>query len=285
MGNLTEWSVRPIAGSFGAEIIGANLAKPLTNEQLDHLGQLLAKYLVVVYRDQRLNIKLFEQFAEQLGPFGDTPFVTPIKDHDNVLAVIREANEKGDLFGGAWHSDWSFQPNPPSYTLLYGREVPEVGGDTVFTNQYLAYEALSPRLQRTLEGLYGIHSAAPSYGPQGTFGQQNPKRTMDIQGSDEALKTQIHPIVRTHPDTGKKLLFINDVYTIGIESMTAEESDMILKPLLAHCRKIQFTCRVRWTPGSLVIWDNRSTQHHAIDDYAGSRREMYRITIAGEKPQ
>ena len=281
---MTSLDIRPITGALGADVYGVRLDKPLDEALLNTIKRLLADYLVVVFRDQKLVIDQFEKFAQQLGPFGETPFVTPMEGHPNVLSVVREADETGDLFGGAWHSDWSFQSCPPSYTLLYAKEVPQCGGDTVFTNQYLAFEMLSTGMQRLLEGLNAVHSAAPSYGPDGTFGQPDASRAMDIHGSKAALKTQLHPLVRTHPDTSRKLLFINDVYTIGIENMTATESKSILDSLLQHCRQIAFTCRVRWAPGTLTIWDNRCTQHHAIDDYSGSRREMYRATIAGEKP-
>ncbi len=276
--------IRPITGALGADVYGADLGKAPDDELLNAVKQLLAEYLVVVFRDQKLNIEQFEQFARRLGSYGETPFITPLQGHPNVVSVVREADEAGELFGGAWHSDWSFQSRPPSYTLLYAKEVPACGGDTVFTNQYLAFEMLSPGMQGLLTGLKAVHSAAPSYGPQGTFGQPDPNRSMAIRGGEEAMQTRLHPLVRTHPDTNRKLLFINEVYTVGIENMTAAESKAILDPLLRHCKQIFFTCRVRWTPGAVTIWDNRCTQHHAIDDHAGRRREMYRITIAGERP-
>ena len=276
--------VRPITGALGAEILGPDLSKPLGASEREAIAQALADHLVVVFRDQDLEPERFEAFALQFGPLGETPFLNPLEAHPAIVAVVREAEETGALFGGSWHSDWSFQAAPPSYTLLYAKEVPPYGGDTVFTNQYLAYETLSPGMQRLLEGLKGVHSARRSYAPGGTFGQADPGRSMEIRGGEAALATELHPLVRTHPETGRKALFVNEVYTIGLEDMSEAESAPILDFLFAHARQVSFTCRVRWQAGSLTMWDNRCTQHHAIDDYGGRRREMHRITLAGERP-
>ena len=189
------------------------------------------------------------------------------------------------VFAETWHSDWSFQATPPSATLLYALEVPESGGDTAFANGQAAYDALSPAMQELLCDLNAVHSARRSYGPRGTFGQNDPDAAMDINGGEEALATQVHPLVRTHPVTGRKSLFVNEVYTIGLEGMTTRESAPLLRFLFDHTTQVSFQCRVRWEPGTLTIWDNRVVQHFAIDDYAGNRREMLRITLAGEQPR
>jgi taurine dioxygenase len=202
-----------------------------------------------------------------------------------VVRVLREHDEEGPLFGSGWHSDWSFQSAPPSATLLYAVEVPDEGGDTAYTNQYLAFETLSESMQKLLDGLSAVHTAERSYGPHGTFGRRDPGSSMDIRGDESAVVHQTHPLVRTHPVTGRKALYVNEVYTVGIENMTSAESSALLKFLFEHSRQIGFTCRVRWRPGTLTMWDNRVTQHFAINDYSGSRREMYRITLAGEKPR
>ena len=275
---------RPMTGSFGADIHGLDLSQALDGATTAAIEAAFADHSVLAFRDQQLTVDQLEAFALQFGSFGDTPFITPLDDHPNVLAVVREADEAGALFGGSWHSDWSFQHAPPSATILYGHEVPPAGGDTVFTNQYLAYETLSDGMKRMLDGLNAIHSAQRSYGPQGVFGRPDPKAAMHIQGGEEALVRQTHPIVRTHPVTGRKLLFINDVYTIGIEDMNVPESKALLGYLLEHSKQVSFLCRVRWQPGTLTMWDNRCVQHHAINDYPGQRREMYRVTLAGEVP-
>lgn len=280
----TSLDIRPMTGSFGADVHGVDLSAPLDTETITAIESAFADHSVLAFRGQQLSVDQLEAFALQLGDFGDTPFITPVDGHPNVLAVVREADEGGALFGGSWHSDWSFQAAPPSATILYGHEVPDAGGDTVFTNQYLAYETLSPGMKRMLEGVNAVHSAARSYGPQGVFGRPDPKAAMHIQGGEEALATQSHPIVRTHPVTGRKLLFVNDVYTIGIEDMNGAESKALLGYLLQHSKQVSFLCRVRWEQGTVAMWDNRCVQHHAINDYPGNRREMYRVTLAGEVP-
>jgi len=277
--------IKPITGALGADVHGLNLAKPLSAEELRAVEQAFADYSVLAFRDQDLDIDGLEAFALQFGSFGDTPFIRPVSDHPDVLAVIREADEAGPLFGGSWHSDWSFQDAPPSATILYGKEVPDAGGDTVFTSQYLAYESLSDGMKRMLDGVNAVHSARRSYGPQGVFGAPDPNAAMHIQGGEEALRTRTHPMVCTHPVTGRRMLFVNDVYTIGIEDMTGAESKALLGFLLEHSKNVSFTCRVRWGPGTLTMWDNRCVQHHAINDYPGKRREMYRVTLAGTVPQ
>jgi taurine dioxygenase len=276
-----DLDVRPITGSFGADVHGLDLSQPLDGATTTAVEAAFAEHMVLAFRGQELTVEQLEAFALQFGTFGDTPFITPVDGHPNVLAVIREADEAGALFGGSWHSDWSFQSAPPSATILYGHEVPPAGGDTVFTNQYLAYETLSDRM---LDGVNAIHSAQRSYGPQGVFGRPDPDAAMHIQGGEEALATQVHPIVRTHAVTGRKLLFVNDVYTIGIQDMNGPESNALLGYLFQHSKQVSFLCRVRWEPGTVTMWDNRCVQHHAINDYPGQRREMHRVTLAGEIP-
>ena len=276
--------IRPITGTIGADIDDVHMTAPLDDEVREGVVGALATYGVVAIRDQSLDIDAFEAVARCFGPFGDTPFITPVDGHPDVLRLIREADEQGPLFGSGWHSDWSFQAAPPSYTMLYAVQVPDAGGDTAYTDQSAAYEALSPRMREICDGLHGVHSAARSYGPRGTFGRPDPRRSMEITGSDDALATQTHPLVRVHPITGRRSLFINDVYTIGIAELPGAEGRALLDFLLTHCRQIQFTTRIRWTPGTLTMWDNRMVQHFAIGDYAGHRREMIRITLAGDVP-
>ncbi|HCB33961.1 MAG TPA: TauD/TfdA family dioxygenase [Acidimicrobiaceae bacterium] len=285
--------IAPLTGTFGAEatdvdlgaeLAGSAAAGPDRAGTAEAVASALAEHAVVVFRDQHLDIDAFEAVAQALGAFGDTPFITPVEGHPDVLRVVREAHESGPLFGSAWHSDWSFQAAPPAATLLYAVEVPPAGGDTAFSNQRLAYEALSPAMAAMLAPLRAVHSARHSYGPKGTFGRPDPDSAMDIHGDDRAVEERAHPLVRTHPVTGARLLFVNDVYTVGIEGMTAAESKPLLEFLSAHARHVRFSARVRWRPGTLTMWDNRVVQHFAVDDYAGHRREMYRITLAGEPP-
>jgi taurine dioxygenase len=277
--------VTPLTGRFGAEVTGIDVSGTLHPEDLIAIENAFAEHSVLCFRDQELTIEEFEAFARQLGDFGDTPFITPMDDHPAVLRLLREADEQGPLFGSGWHSDWSFQDQPPSATLLYGVDIPPAGGDTAFVSQALAYETLSPVMRGIVDGLNGIHSARRSYGPQGTFGRHDPTRSMEIHGDESALRTVCHPMVRTHPISGRRSLFVNEVYTIGIEGMSDNESRALLDMLFTHSRRIDLSCRIRWQRGTLTMWDNRMTQHYAIDDYAGHRREMWRITLAGERPQ
>lgn len=276
--------VSPLTGRFGAEVTDVDLSQPLSVPDLQTIEDAFAQHSVLCFRGQTLTVDEFEAFALQFGTFGETPYITPMDDHPNVLRLLRSADESGPLFGSGWHSDWSFQDEPPSATLLFGVDIPPAGGDTAFTNQALAYETLSPVMQEMLLGLNGVHSARRSYGPRGTFGQQDSSRSMEIRGDESALRTVCHPLVRTHPITGRRALFVNEVYTVGIDGMSEEESQALLTLLFEHSRRIDLTCRVRWQVGTLTMWDNRVTQHYAIDDYAGYRREMWRITLAGERP-
>jgi len=281
---VTPMQLTPLTGTFGADVRGVDLSAA-DDTCLDALRAALDEHHVLAVRDQNLEIDTFEAMARRLGAFGETPFITAIDGHPDVLRVLREAHESGPLFGSGWHSDWSFQQRPPSATLLYAVEVPESGGDTAFANGQAAYDALSPAMQDMLGGLNAVHSARRSYGPSGTFGRNDPDAGMDSHGGEEALATQLHPLVRTHAATGRKSLFVNEVYTIGLEGMSRNESAPLLRFLFEHVTQVAFTCRVRWEPGTLTIWDNRVVQHFAIDDYTGHRREMLRITLAGEQPR
>ena len=285
VGYRCDMQVTPLTGKFGADVADIDISQPLSAHELSELREAFAEYSVLAIREQDLTIDSFEAFALQLGNFGETPFITPVDGHPNVLRLLREADEAGPLFGSGWHSDWSFQDQPPSATLLYGVDIPPAGGDTAFTQQEQAYDALSDGMKELLEPLHGVHSARRSYGPSGTFGQRDDRRSMEIIGDESALETRSHPLIRTHPDTGRKSLFINEVYTIGIEELHHVEASAILNFLFEHCRRIDFPCRVRWQQGTLTMWDNRCVQHYASDNYFGHRREMMRVTLAGETPQ
>lgn len=273
-----------LCGAGGAEVRGLDLSKPLAPETLTALRRALADHCVLFFRDQKLEPDSQKTFARQFGPLAETPFIKPLEGHPEMMRVVREPDEKKKLnFGGRWHSDLTFQVEPVLGTVLYSRESPAVGGDTIWTNQMLAFDALSPRMQRMLESLTVMHSAKRSYGPQGTYADDDLKG-MRINASELALKETPHPCVRTHPENGRKILFINWVYAIRFQDMTEEESTPLLEFLNRHSQRPEFQIRFRWTKGALAFWDNRSTQHLAVNDYAGYRRVMDRVTIAGDKP-
>jgi taurine dioxygenase len=284
MDRYRGFAVNLLCGAGGAEISGVDASKPLGAETVSELRRALAEHCVIFLRDQELTPEQQKTFARHFGPLAQTPFIKPLEGHPEIMRVVREAEErKKQNFGGRWHSDMTFSPEPVLGTCLYARESPAVGGDTIWSNQMQAFEALSPGLQRTLEGLNVMHSAKRSYGPQGTYADDDLK-SMRIQASEEALKEQAHPCIRTHPETGRKVLFVNWVYAIRFEGMSEEESAPLLDFLNRHSQRPEFQIRFRWRKGSLALWDNRSTQHIAVNDYAGYRRVMDRVTVAGDRP-
>jgi len=276
--------VRPIAGSCGAEIEGVDLSKPLGNHAFAEIRRAFVENAVIFFRGQELTPAQQEAFTLRFGPFGRTDFVKTLDDHPNIIAVIKEADERTPFnFGGTWHSDFSYQERPPMATILYGRDVPPHGGDTLFASMYLAYETLSDGLKKTLEGLRAVHSARRSYGSKGTYSRARLKG-MQISAGEEGDGEWEHPVIRTHPDSGRKALFVNQVYTIRFAGWTEAESKPLLDFLYAHSVRPEFTCRFRWEKGSLAMWDNRCLQHFALNDYHGFRREHHRTTLAGEVP-
>ncbi|HEY2358065.1 MAG TPA: TauD/TfdA family dioxygenase [Phenylobacterium sp.] len=276
--------VAPQPSGFGAEITGLDLSKPLPAPVLDEVKAAWARHAVVAFLDQPLSLDALEAFTLQMGPFGEDPFIKPMPGRPNVLELRREPDEKATNFGAGWHSDWSFQDQPPAATILRSEVVPPVGGDTLFCDCARAYEALSPTMQAILAPLQAIHSAARPYGTKGIFAKETEKRTLQIITSAEADKIHTHPLVRTHPVTGRKALFISPVYTVGIEGLTDAESEAIFGFLFKHMVQDQFIYRHRWRPGMLLMWDNRCTMHFAEGGYNGHLRLMHRTTVAGDTP-
>ena len=269
---------------FGAEIKGLDLSAPLAPQTLEEVKRAWAEHGVVWFPDQPLELEALERFTEEIGPFGHDPFIKPMADHPHVLELRREPDEKATNFGAGWHSDWSFQETPPAATLLHSKVVPPKGGDTLYADCTRAYEALSPAMKELLAPLNAVHSAVLPYSKKGIFAQEKEKRTMQIITSAEAEKTQAHPLVRTHPVTGRKALYVSPVYTVGIEGMSNEESQWLLGGLYQHMTKPEFIYRHKWRENMLVMWDNRSTLHFAEGGYDGYLRVMHRTTVAGEKP-
>jgi taurine dioxygenase len=220
-----------------------------------------------------------ERFAAALGPEGDDPFIASIPGHPRVVEVRREANETTPVFAEAWHSDWSFLESSPAGTLLYGKVIPPVGGDTLFANQYAAYDALPAATKARIATLRGIHSARRSYSPGGVYGERDKGRSMAIRYSERAMATHLHPLVRRHPETGRPALYINLGYTIGIEGMSTTDATALLTELFTHQSQPEFVYRHRWSPGLLTLWDNRCLLHTATGGYQGHQRLLWRITI------
>lgn len=276
--NLT---ITPIAGALGAEVHGVDLAHRLDEAVAEQIEQAFRDYLVLCFRDQQLDPASLSALTERLGGAGETPYLTGLEDFPDVVPIVKEAGERSPLtFGAGWHTDFTFQARPPARTLLYAVDVPPAGGDTLYTNLYRAYDALSPGMKRLLDGMTAIHSSTRSYGPQAKL--KDHLEHMKIVNETEEPTTQEHPVIRTHPATGRKALWINPVYTIRFKDMSEAESVPLLNYLNEFAVNPSFTCRVRWQPGTLTMWDNRCTQHCATSDYQGHRREMLRTTVAGE---
>jgi taurine dioxygenase len=272
-------SVEPSGGVCGATIHGIDLSTDLSAETVGEIRSIWLEHLVVAFADQQLSLEQFEQVALHFGDFGQDPYFKGLEGHPHVAEVKREADEQTPLFAEGWHSDWSFLITPPSGTLLYGRIIPPIGGDTLYANQYAAYDALDATMKEKLDGLQGIHSARRGYSKAGQYGEKDVGRSMAIVYSDDALATQNHPLVQLHPETGCPALFLSPGYTIGIEGLAEEESQELLLFLYAHQAKEQFIYRHRWQENMLTMWDNRAVIHAATGGYQGHRRLLQRITI------
>jgi len=240
---------------------------------------------VLFFPDQHLTPDELLAVTGRFGKVLRVPYVKGMDSHPDIIAVLKEADEKRiSTFGGTWHTDFSFLPEPPDATLLQAAELPQVGGDTIWANQYLAYETLSAGLQRMLDPLKAVHTGWP-HGTMGPGPDAAVSRSIKMVRNDaSADKEVLHPVVRVHPVTGRKALFVNPVYTQRFADMTAAESKPLLDYLHAHCTRPEFQVRLKWRDGMLVMWDNRSTLHLAINDYDGSRRLLYRTTLAGAVP-
>ena len=279
----TSLSVEPVAGALGATVTGIDLASVTEAAQLDALRLALADHLVVFLPGQELSLDDLERVTDLLGGRDVTPFVDPLEDRPYVIRVIKEPTDALN-FANAWHSDLSYLPAPPAYTLLHAWDVPDHGGDTVWSNQYLAYETLSHGLRATLDGLGAVHSAGLAYGTGGLLDQVKDLTSMAIAPSAEAYAEHVHPAVTVHPVTGRRALYVNPVYTTRFAGWTKDESQALLAHLFRHSINENFTCRLRWAVHTLAIWDNRCTMHNALNDYAGVRREMYRTSVKGTEP-
>ncbi|HMC39620.1 MAG TPA: TauD/TfdA family dioxygenase [Acidimicrobiales bacterium] len=275
--------VKQAAGALGAEMTGLDLRSVRTADDMAALAQALADHLVVFLRDQELDLDELERVTDLLGGRDVTPYVAPVEGRPYVIRVIKEP---GDVinFANAWHTDLSYLPIPPSYTLLHAHEVPPFGGDTLWANQYLAFETLSSGLRDTLVGLRAVHSAGLAYGTGGLLDRARSLTSMAIEPSPDAYEEHVHPVVRRHPVTGRLSLYVNPVYTNRFDGWTPAESQPLLEHLYRHATTENLTFRLRWEEGTLAIWDNRCTLHNALNDYSGVRREMFRTSVKGSPP-
>ena len=271
--------VRRIAGALGAEICGIDLAKPLEAAAVREIRRAFLENLVIFFRAQNLTLAQYLAFAQAMGTPIEYPFVKGIPDFPHVIEVKKLEHEKSN-FGGIWHSDTAYLDQPPMGSMLLAREIPPHGGDTLFANQYLAYEALSDGMKNLLGGLRAVYSSAKA------DVSKTREDRVKSDGRDEVRKDFVteHPVVRTHPETGRKALYVNVAHTSHFAGMNEDESAPLLGYLYQHQVRPEFTCRFVWQPGSIAFWDNRCAQHNPVNDYHGYRRVMHRITLAGDRP-
>ena len=263
----------------GAIVHGANLSRDLPAYEVAQIRALWLRHQVLGFAGQNMSLQDLERFAQNIGPFGVDPYFCAVPGHPHVAQVRREADETTKIFAESWHSDWSFLARPPSGTLLYGDVIPPVGGDTLFANQYAAWEALPQSMKNLLQDKQGIHSARRGYAPSGMYGERDKGRSMAIRYSEEAMATQLHPICKRHSETGRPALFVSPGYTIGIEGMSDAEAQALLAQLFEHQIRPEFVYRHRWSQGMLTLWDNRCVVHAATGGYQGHRRLLHRITV------
>lgn len=288
--------VKPIAGALGAEIDGLDLAQPLSDSVFADLYQAFLEHLVIFVRNRSpLSPKQLGRVAAMFGEIDHEPFSYPfrtptVEGHPEILMNVKEASDRTINVGGLWHTDVTYRERPHKAAVLYAKDVPTFGGDTMFTNQYLAYETLSEKARQQCDDLTAIHSSAMAYGGEAArFASvsrtQAPKpedrsfrASQHANAAVSAIETE-HPVVRIHPETKRKCLYVNRGFVARFGGMTAEESLPFLQYLWMHSTRPEFTCRYRWSPHHVGIWDNRCTQHYAINDYSGERREMHRISV------
>ena len=269
--------LRRIAGALGAEIEAVDLAARLSPDAVAEIRRAFLEHQVVFFRDQPLTPEQFMAFARHMGRPIEYPFVKGIEGFPEVIEVKKLEHERQN-FGGIWHSDTAYLAEPPMGSMLLAREVPPYGGDTEFASQYAAYEALSEGMRRLLDGLKAVNASSKA---DATRTREDLTRQKEIVAEYVAE----HPVVRTHPETGRKALYVNVGHTVRFSGMTEEESAPLLAFLFRHQVRPEFTCRFQWRAGSLAFWDNRCTQHNPVNDYHGHRRVMHRITLAGDKPR
>ncbi|HEX3882703.1 MAG TPA: TauD/TfdA family dioxygenase [Stellaceae bacterium] len=277
--NYETISVHPLAGALGAEVAGVDLRQPLGNRQWSEVHQAFLEYCAIYIRDQELGGADMLRYARYFAEPAFYPFVEGMPDFPQIFELRKEPDMTVNV-GGAWHSDTTYLDKPPIGTMLYAREVPAYGGDTMVANQYLAYEALSPGMQRMLDGLTGVYSARMNGGRGGRAENKYMKMKDSVAKADEIQAE--HPVVRTHPETGRKALYVSTRHTLRFKGWTEEESRPVLDFLQAHCTRPEFTARLRWEKGTITIWDNRCVQHFAINDYQGQRRVMWRLPVGAE---
>lgn len=276
---MTQLEVRPLSRAVGAEILGINLLNPVSDAQIAEIRKIWLQHSVVFFREQPLEPAAFQAFAKRFGEIIEYPFVKGLPDFPLIVPVLKLPHEKHN-FGGVWHTDTTYLQEPPMATMLIARELPPVGGDTLFASNYAAFEGLSPALQDTLRTLKGVNSSAKA---AVTHSREDRVADSATDKGRSELNSE-HPVVRTHPETGREALYVNPGHTLRFAGWTEEESAALLNYLFEQQVKPEYTCRFVWRPGSIALWDNRCVLHNPINDYHGYKRLLHRITLKGDKP-
>ncbi|NKB75473.1 MAG: taurine dioxygenase [Gammaproteobacteria bacterium] len=267
--NYHRFTLRPLNGALGAEILGVDFSQPIDDGMISEIRRALLNHMVVIFRTQNVSPSRLAKIGRYFGDLHINPFVSGTDDVKEVISIRSEENHE-KRFTGLWHSDISWGAEPSMGSLLYAVTLPDCGGDTLFANMNMAYDTLSPGYKALLGGLKAEHRVDRFHHSKAQFA--------------DTPTPVIHPVIRTHPETHKKSLFVNEYFTSRFENMSEEESRPMLDYLFEHAVRPDFTCRIQWSPGTLVFWDNRCTQHYATNDYSGQRRLMHRVTVAGDRP-
>ena len=273
--------VKPLTGALGAELSGVDLSRPLSHEARDEIRQALFDHLVIFFRDQPgFSRQRHLEFAQIFGQLQNIPHLFGVEGYPDVQVIRREPGETRRYVGEGFHADSTFMKTPPTTVTMHCIEAPEVGGDTAFANLQLAYETLSPAMRDLLGKLRAVHSATRLFGTQGLDRANVMMKDMSLAEGDAEVT---HPVIRTHPGSGRKGLFVHAAYTQRFEGFTEDESRPLLQFLYQHAARLEFTCRVRWSRHMVLVWDNRCTHHSAIGDY-DALRYLERVTTGGEVP-
>lgn len=275
-----QLELEPLSGVLGATVHGIDLAGELSDETIAAIREAFVTHHVLFFRDQSLDADQQIAFGRRFGELDTHPFVHGTEAHPEVLDIVTTPDDTIN-FGGGWHTDVTFLEEPDLGSMLYAVEIPATGGDTLFASQHAAYDALSETMKSMLDGLVAVHSAGSQYQEGGV---STKSKAMKTRNADLAAKQVEHPVIRTHPENGRKGLYVNRAFTTRIRGLRQAESAALLDFLFAHAVHERFTCRFAWKPGSVAMWDNRSVQHYALHDYVGQRRQMRRITVCGDKP-
>ena len=268
--------IRRLAGALGAEIGGIDLSAELSDTRVQAIREAFNQHQVIFFRDQSLTPEQQVRLGRRFGPLNIHPYVSGMAGHPEVMEIIKEPEDRIN-FGGGWHSVMSFLETPSIGSILYAVQTPGFGGDTLFASQAAAYDALSEGLKTTLEGLSAVHSAGREYSAQGASAQK--RSSMQVAEAEGAAGEFVHPVVKAHPETGRRALYVNPAFTMRIDGWTSRESRPLLEFLFEHSRQERFTCRFAWRDGSVAFWDNRQVWHYALNDYPGQRRHMRRVTV------